>query len=156
MDVKAGQQLEVTSTGELLDPWSGTARLQVVIPVALISFFYANMLDYALPLYLGARETAAELAGTSFPRGMYVTAAIWRVTPWVIGPIMAGLGSRLFGERRVWALALFAKVAVPLSLAAHPHPETIASLAIWQGFTGALMWIAGPILYAEVVTVTAM
>ncbi len=143
MDVKAGQQLEVTSTRELLDPSAGTARLQVVIPVALISFFYANMLDYALPLYLGARETAAELAGTSFPRGMYVTAAIWRVTPWVIGPIMAGLGSRLFGERRVWALALFAKVAVPLSLAAHPHPETIASLAIWQGFTGALMWIAG-------------
>ena len=63
MDVKAGQQLEVTSTGELLDPWSGTARLQVVIPVALISFFYANMLDYALPLYLGARETAAESSG---------------------------------------------------------------------------------------------
>jgi len=57
---------------------AGTARLGVVIPVALISFFYANLLDYALPLYLGAREAAAEAAGGSFPRGMYATAAIWR------------------------------------------------------------------------------
>ena len=69
------------------DQLAGTARLQVVIPVALISFFYANLLDYALPLYLGAREAAAEAAGGSFPRGMYATAAIWRVTPWIIGPI---------------------------------------------------------------------
>ena len=63
------------------DRLSGTARLQVVIPVALVSFFYANLLDYALPLYLGAREAAAEAAGSTFPRGMYAPAAIWRVTP---------------------------------------------------------------------------
>ena len=125
------------------DRLSGTARLQVVIPVALVSFFYANLLDYALPLYLGAREAAAEAAGSTFPRGMYATAAIWRVTPWIIGPIMAGLFSRLFGERIVWSLALFGKLAVPLTLATHPHPDVISLMAIWQGFTGALMWIAG-------------
>lgn len=122
---------------------AGTARLPVVIPVALTSFFYANLLDYALPLYLGAREAAAEAAGGSFPRGMYATAAIWRVTPWIIGPILAGLFSRLIGERRVWAFALLGKLAVPLTLAMHPHPQTISLMAIWQGFTGALMWIAG-------------
>ncbi len=122
---------------------AGTARLQVVIPVALISFFYANLLDYALPLYLGAREAAAEASGGSFPRGMYATAAIWRVTPWIIGPILAGLFSRLFGERLVWSLALLGKLAVPLTLLMHPHPQTISLMAIWQGFTGALMWIAG-------------
>ena len=125
------------------DQLSGTARLQVVIPVALISFFYANLLDYALPLYLGAREAAAEAAGGSFPRGMYATAAIWRVTPWIVGPILAGLFSRLFGERIVWSLALLGKLAVPLTLLMHPHPQTISLMAIWQGFTGALMWIAG-------------
>ena len=74
---------------------------------------------------------------------MYATAAIWRVTPWIIGPIMAGLFSRLFGERIVWSLALFGKLAVPLTLATHPHPDVISLMAIWQGFTGALMWIAG-------------
>jgi len=125
------------------DELSGTARLQVVIPVALISFFYANLLDYALPLYLGAREAAAEAAGGSFPRGMYATAAIWRVTPWIIGPILAGLFSRLFGERLVWSLALLGKLVVPLTLVMHPHPQTISLMAVWQGFTGALMWIAG-------------
>ena len=35
--------------------------------VALVSFFYANLLDYALPLYLGAREAAAEAAGWDWP-----------------------------------------------------------------------------------------
>ena len=125
------------------DAWAGTARLHVVIPVALISFFYASLLDYVLPLYLGAREVAAEAAGGSFPRGMYATAAIWRVTPWIIGPIMAGLFSRLFGERIVWSLALLGKLAVPLVLASHPHPNVISVMAVWQGFTGALMWIAG-------------
>ena len=125
------------------DQLSGTARLGVVIPVALVSFFYANLLDYALPLYLGAREAAAQAAGGSFPESMYATAAIWRVTPWIIGPILAGLFSRLFGERIVWSLALLGKLAVPITLATHPAPQIISLIAVWQGFTGALMWIAG-------------
>ncbi|MBQ15730.1 MAG: hypothetical protein CMJ65_01260 [Planctomycetaceae bacterium] len=125
------------------DRLAGTARLPIVITVALVSFFYANLLDYALPLYLGAREAAALETGGSFPRGMFATLAIWRVTPWIIGPMIAGVLARLIGERTVWSLALAGKLAVPLTLVFHPHPDYIAMLAIWQGFTGALMWIAG-------------
>ena len=51
-----------------LDPNAGTARLLVVIPVALLSFFYMNMLEYGLPLYFEARSEAARLTGGNFPR----------------------------------------------------------------------------------------
>ena len=49
------------------DANAGIARLLVFIPVALLSFFYMNMLEYGLPLYFGARTEAARLAGGSFP-----------------------------------------------------------------------------------------
>lgn len=31
----------------------GTARLGIIIPVATLSFFYMNVLEYSLPFYLG-------------------------------------------------------------------------------------------------------
>jgi len=55
----------------------------------------------------------------------------------------AGLLARRYGERLIWGGALLGKVAVPLVLAIVPHPNVIKALALWQGFTGALMWIAG-------------
>ncbi|MFV2068885.1 MAG: MFS transporter, partial [Pirellulales bacterium] len=67
----------------------------------------------------------------------------YQVTPWIIGPVLAGLLARRYGERVIWSGALLGKMAVPLLLAIAPHPNVIKGLALWQGLTGALMWIAG-------------
>ena len=66
-----------------------------------------------------------------------------QVTPWIVGPILAGLLARRYGERIVWSGALLGKMIVPLLLVIHPEPNAIKLVALWQGFTGALMWIAG-------------
>jgi MFS family permease len=128
---------------ELLDPNAGTARLPVVVPVALLSFFYMNALEYALPLYFGARDEAAKLAGGSFPADVWSEVVKYKVTAWIVGPLLAGLFARRYGERAVWAMALLGKVPIPFLLTRHPHENLIDILAVWQGFTGALMWIAG-------------
>ena len=125
------------------DANAGTARLLVVIPVALLSFFYMNMLEYGLPLYFGARTEAARLAGGSFPLDVWSDLVKYKVMAWIIGPLLAGLLARRYGERAVWCGALLAKIPIPIALAMHPDPNLIPVLAVWQGFTGALMWIAG-------------
>ena len=53
------------------DRLAGTARLPVVVPVAVLSFFYTNLLDYALPLYFGARTEAAKTQDGEFPLGVW-------------------------------------------------------------------------------------
>jgi len=126
-----------------IDPQAGTARLAIVVPVAVISFFYLSVLEYSLPLYFGALSDAAEAAGGSYPANIWSTLVKYQVTPWIVGPVMAGLLARRYGERLIWGGALLGKVAVPLVLAIVPHPNVIKVLALWQGFTGALMWIAG-------------
>ena len=126
-----------------IDPLAGTARLPVVVPVAVISFFYASILEYALPLYFGALSEAQEAVGSSYPADIWSTLAKYQVTPWIIGPLLAGLLSRRYGERVIWSGALLGKIAVPLLLAVSPEPHLIKWIALWQGFTGALMWIAG-------------
>ena len=142
-------RLRTTRTGSTTNPalteiaLPGTARLAVVVPVALISFFYMNVLEYALPLYFGARaEAAAEIGGT-FPQDVWSEVVKYKVTAWIVGPILAGLYAKRYGERMVWCAALLGKVPIPLALAFHPHQDFIDVLALWQGFTGALMWIAG-------------
>ncbi|MCH2114828.1 MAG: MFS transporter [Pirellulales bacterium] len=122
---------------------AGTARLLIVVPVALVSFFYINMLEYALPLYFEARSEAARLAGGSFPLDVWAEVVKYKVLPWIVGPLLAGLLARRYGERAVWCGALLGKVLIPLALTTHPHPNLISALAIWQGLTGAMMWIAG-------------
>ena len=47
----------------------GTARLWIVIPVTVASFYYAANLDYALPLYFGALHDASP--GRSYPYDMW-------------------------------------------------------------------------------------
>jgi MFS family permease len=124
-------------------PAAGTARLLIVVPVALVSFFYMNMLEYALPLYFEARTEAARLVGQSFPLDVWAEVVKYKVLAWIIGPLLAGLLARRYGERAVWCGALLGKVLIPLVLTTHPHPNLISALAIWQGLTGAMMWIAG-------------
>lgn len=128
---------------DLLDPDAGTARLPIVVPVALISFFYMNVLEYALPLYFDARTALAESGADSFPLDVWAQVVKYKVTPWIIGPLLAGLLARRYGERVVWCGALLGKAPIPFILAMHPHPNLIAMLALWQGLTGAVMWIAG-------------
>jgi hypothetical protein len=126
-----------------IDPQAGTARLVIVVPVAVISFLYASVLEYSLPLYFGALSDAAEAAGGSYPADIWSKLVKYQVTPWIVGPFLAGLLARRYGERLIWSGALLGKVAVPLLLAIVPQPNVIKVLALWQGFTGALMWIAG-------------
>lgn len=121
----------------------GTARLAIVVPVAVISFFYASILEYSLPLYFGALSNAAEAVGGSYPADIWSTLVKYQVTPWIIGPVLAGLLARRYGERLVWSGALLGKMAVPLLLAISPEPNIIKMVALWQGLTGAMMWIAG-------------
>jgi MFS family permease len=118
----------------------GTARLAVVVPVAVLSFFYVSILEYSLPLYFGALRDVSEAL---YPADLWSQLVKYQVTSWIIGPVLAGLLARRYGERMIWSGALLGKVIVPLLLAFAPRPEVIKVLALWQGFTGALMWIAG-------------
>lgn len=122
---------------------AGTARLAVVVPVALLCFFYISILDYAIPLYFSALSAAAAERGGTFPADIWSKVVLYQVVPWIVGPVLAGLCARRYGERAVWCAALLGKVCVPLILLYHPDPAVIKLLAFWQGFTGALMWIAG-------------
>ena len=122
---------------------AGTARLLVVVPVAITAFFYASILNYALPLFFGALGEAAVLEGGSYPADIWSKLVLIQVTPWIVGPVIAGILARRYGERRVWSWALFGKALVPLMLLVNPAPFVIYILAFWQGFTGSLMWIAG-------------
>jgi MFS family permease len=121
----------------------GAARLPIVVPVAVISFFYAAILDYALPLYFSALSTAAEARGGQFPADIWSQLVKYQVTPWIVGPLLAGLVARRYGERIVWSAALLGQAAIPIVLSVNPAPGVIPLLALWQGLTGALMWIAG-------------
>jgi MFS family permease len=132
----------MTASPEAPNLEAGTARLPVVVVVALITMFSAAILEYALPLYFNALE--------GFPEGMWADLAAWQVAPWFFAPILAGLLSRRFGERRVWGAAMLGQAVVPALLVAIPQPWIVAPAAFWNGFTGALMWIGG-ISLAQVV-----
>jgi len=125
------------------DPHAGTARLAVVVPVAVLSFVYLSSLEYALPLYFGALREAARLKGGSFPVDIWSKLVKYQIVPWIVGPVLAGLLARRYGERAVWCGALIGKSIVPIVLALWPQPHVIMMLALWQGLTGAVMWIAG-------------
>ena len=118
-------------TGESL---SGTARLWAAVPVAMATFFYTNILDYCLPLYFSALE---------LPPDTWSNLVKWKLAGWIAGPAVAGLLCRRYGERWVWSGSLLGKVIVILGLIYFPTPLAIQLLSLWQGFTGALMWIAG-------------
>ena len=121
----------------------GTARLWVAVPVAVASFFYVNILEYSLPLYFDALRELAEMEGGNFPKDTWSNLIKFKVTFWIFGSAFAGLLARRYGERIVWGIALLGKVIVMLGLIYYPTPMVIKVLSAWQGFTGALMWIAG-------------
>jgi len=118
---------------------AGTARLWVVLPVAMLGFVYLGALDYLLPLYFGALQAV----DSNYPADIYAQLIKYQVTPWIIGPILAGLLSRRYGERHVWCTAQILTVAIPLALIYDPAPNVVKIIALWSGLTGALMWIGG-------------
>ena len=122
---------------------AGTARLWIVVPVTMLSFFYATVLEYLLPLYFSALRTAAEAQGGSYPADIYSQLMKYQVTPWFFMPVLAGLLSRRYGERRVWCFSQLAMVVIPLALIVYPHPVAVKMVAFWSGVTSALLWIAG-------------
>ena len=122
-----------------LGPDSGTARLWIVIPVTILSFFYATVLEYLLPLYF----SAIQAVDPQYPADMYSQLMKYQVTPWFFMPIVAGLLARRYGERRVWCFAQVAMVLVPLALIYCPTPIMVKTVAFWSGVTSALLWIAG-------------
>ena len=126
-----------------MGPDAGTARLWIVVPVTMLSFFYMSILDYVLPLYFGALSTAAKAAGGSFPEDLYAQLVKYQFTPWFFMPLLAGLFSRRYGERRVWCFSQVAMVIVPYTLIVYPHPITVKAVAFWSGVTGAVLWISG-------------
>jgi MFS family permease len=126
---------------DLADAEAGTARLPVVVIVSLVNMFASGILEYALPLYFERAH---------FPKSAWAGLAAWQVAPWFFAPILAGLLSRRFGERRVWGAAMLGQAVVPALLAAIPQPWIVNPAAFWNGFTGALMWIGG-ISLAQVV-----
>ncbi|MFN0054418.1 MAG: MFS transporter [Planctomycetales bacterium] len=114
---------------------AGTARLPIVVIVALTSFLFANTLEYALPLYFNSLE--------GFPADVWSQLVLWQVMPWIVMPFVAGLLARRFGERRVWSAALFGQSLVPIALLIAPEPWVVRPVALWSGLTGALMWVGG-------------
>ncbi len=133
----------MTSVKHDLDLYHGTARLWVVVPAAVASFVYLSSLEYALPLYFGALRQAAAAQGGTYPIDIWSKLAKYQIVPWIAGPVLAGLLARRYGERLVWCGALLGQAFVPVVLSVRPDPYIIRLLALWQGLTGAVMWVAG-------------
>ena len=126
-----------------VDSDSGTARLLIVTLGSLVGIFYAAALDYSLPLYFGALNETARGQGGSFPVDAWSVLWKYQQSVWIVGPFLAGLLSRRYGERKVWSMALVGSAVIPLALIAQPKMEVVKILALWLGFTGSIAWIAG-------------
>lgn len=121
-------------------PQPGSARLGVIFPAAVAGFFYVAMLEYSLPLYISA---ATDGGGAAYPKNTWAIIIKYQIIPFAIAPVLAGILSRRYGERRVWCGALLGKVLIPPLLALHPGLTLLKALAVWQGLTTALIWTAG-------------
>ncbi|MDA1330602.1 MAG: MFS transporter [Chloroflexi bacterium] len=118
----------------------GSARLEIVLPVATISFFYSAVLEYALPLYFSALSAAA---GNRYSADLWSLLSKYQIAPFIIFPVVAGLLVRHYGEAKIWSAALLGHVLIPLAYAFAPEARFIPLVALWQGMTSALLWTAG-------------
>ena len=121
-------------------PLPGSARLPVIVPAAVAGFFLVAVLDYALPLYFSAVNN---VRSGYYPENMWSQVVKYQIIPFCFGPVLSGLLSRRFGERTVWSLALLGKFIISPLMMLQPSASMVCVLALWQGFTGALVWIAG-------------
>ena len=125
----------------------GTARLLIVVPVALVSFFYMNMLEYALPLYFEARSEAARLAGRRAPG----IAAVIMLSCFSLAVL--AMGTSLTLGQFFWSVAAFEFVRQFMRwshsgyMSEHMHPDlraTTIGLTITISGLGSTLfvWIA--------------
>jgi MFS family permease len=121
----------------------GTARLWIIAPVVVMAFFYFGFLDYFLPLYFGALEERAKAAGGRFPADMWSKYQCYLVSVWIVCPLLAGLISRRYGERRIWSFAQLALLPATLLLLYCPTSSVILILACWIGAASVLVWVGG-------------
>ena len=113
--------------------------MSIVVPVAILSFFYAAVLEYSLPLYFNSLSVADH----GYPANLWSQLSKYQIAPWIVMPIVAGLLARRYGERLVWTASFLGQFFIPLLLAFAPEASLIPFIALWQGVTGALMWTAG-------------
>ena len=126
-----------------IDPLSGTARLWVVTLGTLASVLYSASLDYSLPLYFSALNQNAPAGGGFYPKDTWSTLWKYQQTAWIVGPLLAGLLTRRYGERYVWSLSLAGSAIIPWALTLQPELAVVKLLALWLGLTGSMIWVAG-------------
>src|SRR5690349_5916102 len=116
----------MASSPDRADILAGTARLPIVVIVSLVSMFFAELMEYSLPLYFSALK--------GFPKSVWAELMAWLVVPWSFAPLLAGLLARRFGERRVWGAAMLGQAVVPALLVAVPQPSIVPPAAVSYGF----------------------
>ncbi len=124
-----------------VDAEAGAARLLIVTLGSLVGIFYGAVIEYALPLYFGAVNDSTNSQG--YPADAWSVLWKYQQSVWMIGPFLAGVLSRRYGERKVWSLALIGSAIIPLALIQQPPLNVVKILALWLGLTGSIAWIAG-------------
>ena len=79
----------------------------------------------------------------SYPADIYSQLMKYQVTPWFFMPVLAGLLSRRYGERRVWCFSQIGMAIIPLALILDSQPNVVKIVSFWSGITSALLWISG-------------
>lgn len=126
-------------TQRLSDELAGTARLPVVVSVALSAFLAQSLLHYVLPLYF---------EGRGLPRVSWETWSYYEIVAWLFGPPLAGFLAGRLGERIAWSFGMFGCAWVGLLVALVPSSGVLVGPALgvtgltW-GVTSALIWVGG-------------
>ena len=123
----------------------GMVRLWVAGSVAFLSFFQQMFLEYLPPLYFNALRASTQVTEDLllYPADLWSQFIKYQTTAWLIGPLIAGIMARHYGERKVWSFAQFAMAPITLLLIFRPDPIVIMAIGFWSGITGSLIWIGG-------------
>src|SRR5581483_2998954 len=118
---------------------SGTARLPVVVAVAVAAFLAQSLLHYSLPLYFHAKGMAGDA---------WETWSYYEIVAWLFGPPLAGLLAGRLGERTAWAVGMFGYAAVGGLAVVLPSTGAFAEPALgaaglFYGLASALIWVGG-------------
>ncbi len=128
-----------TSAADEQTALAGTARLPIVVLVALCAFLAQSLLHYALPLFFEAKGMA---------RVSWETWSYYEIIAWLFGPPLAGLLAARLGERMAWSLGMagYALVGGLVFILPPTGPGADASLGgagFCYGLSSALIWVGG-------------
>ncbi|MFN0166223.1 MAG: MFS transporter [Bryobacteraceae bacterium] len=118
---------------------AGTARLPVVVAVALSAFLAQALLHYTLPLFFEAKGMA---------RVSWETWSYYEIIAWLFGPPLAGLLAGRLGERVAWSLgmagyALVGGLVFVLPSSGAAADSALGAAAFCYGVASALIWVGG-------------